>query len=54
MSNEISQLEKTDDARGRSASKQTLGRAQAYYLVATVLATIGWVWLIAWCALQLV
>jgi hypothetical protein len=54
VSNELSQLQKTDDLRVTTASKRTLGRVQACYLVATALATIGWVWLIAWCALQLV
>jgi hypothetical protein len=52
--NEIFQLENTDDVRDAAASKQRSRRAQTCYLIATVLATIAWVWLIAWCALKLV
>ena len=54
VSNEIFQFEEADDLHGISASKPMLGRAQACYLVAAALATLGWFWLIAWCALRLV
>jgi hypothetical protein len=32
----------------------SLGTAQAIYIVASVLATMGWFWFIGWCALQFV
>jgi hypothetical protein len=53
MSNNDLQLEKPG-VQEALASERNLGRAQAIYLVATALATIGWFWLIGWCALQLV
>lgn len=52
--NEIFELKQLNDLQIASAPKFALGTAHAVYLVATALATIGWFWLIAWCALQLV
>jgi hypothetical protein len=43
-----------DDLRRILAPQQKSVRAHITYLVATALATIGWIWFIAWCALQLV
>jgi hypothetical protein len=54
VSNEIFQLEKTDDGQSALLPERKLGKAQTLYLMATGLATLGWLWLIAWCALQLV
>jgi hypothetical protein len=52
--NEIFQLEKSDGVHSALLQERKLGKAQTLYLLATALATIGWLWLIAWCALQLV
>lgn len=53
MSDEDWQVEQAD-ARLASAPDRKLGQAQAIYLVASALATMGWFWFIGWCALQLV
>lgn len=53
MPNEDLQLERPD-AEPVLAPERKLGKAQAIYLVATALATIGWFCFIGWCALQLV
>jgi len=47
MSNEDLQIEKPD-------AQRALAHVHFIYLVTTALATIGWFWLIGWCALQLV
>jgi len=43
-----------ENLRGILAPQQKSGRVHTTYLVATALATIGWIWFIAWCALQLI
>jgi hypothetical protein len=52
--NEFSQLEKSERVQSALLRERKLGKAQTLYLLATALATIGWLWLIAWCALKLV
>jgi len=47
-------LKNTDKLRGALVAEKKSGRVHAIYLVAVGLATIGWFWFIAWCALQLV
>jgi len=54
VSNETFQFEKAGDVHGALLPERKLGKAQTLYLMATGLATIGWLWLIVWCALQLV
>lgn len=54
VSNEIFKLEKAGDVHSALLPERKLGKAQTLYLMATGLATFGWLWLIAWCALQLV
>jgi hypothetical protein len=54
VSNESFQPEKAGDAHNARLPERKLGKAQTLYLLATGFATIGWLWLIAWCALQLV
>jgi hypothetical protein len=53
MSKEDLRIEKPDVQQAFAPDKNS-GRAQAIYLVATALATVGWFWFIGWCALQLV
>jgi hypothetical protein len=52
--NEFFQLEKPDGVHSALLQERKFGKAQTLYLLTTALATIGWLWLIAWCALQLV
>jgi hypothetical protein len=54
VSNEFFKPEKPDDVHCDLLRERKIGRAQTLYLLATGLATVGWFWLIAWCALQLV
>ena len=48
------ELKNTDKLRTAFVHEKRSGRVHAIYLVAVGLATIGWFWFIAWCALQLV
>ena len=54
MPDERFKLKNTDKLRGALVAEKKSGRVHAIYLVAVGLATIGWFWFIAWCALQLV
>jgi hypothetical protein len=45
---------KTDRARTALVPEGRFGKVHAIYLVAVGLATLGWFWLIAWCALQFI
>ena len=54
MSDELFELKKPDDVRTASVPEAKFGKVHTIYLLAAGLATIGWFWLIAWCALQLI
>jgi hypothetical protein len=53
VSHQLFDPEIRDDAPGNAASEGKHGVVQVVYLAAIGVATIGWLWLIAWCALQL-
>lgn len=54
MSDPPFDFEVPDDASNDMAPEGSFGVVQAIYLAAIGVATIGWLWLITWCALQLV
>jgi hypothetical protein len=54
VSGEIFKPEKNDNAHTALVPEGKFGKVHALYLAAAGLGTIGWVWFIAWCALQLI
>jgi hypothetical protein len=52
VSEDFFDLKKNDDVRTALVPARRFGRA--IYVAAAGLATLGWFWLIAWCALQLI
>jgi hypothetical protein len=54
VADERFELKNADKLRGALIPEERSGRVHAIYLAAVGLATIGWFWFIAWCALQLV
>ena len=54
MSDQLFDLKVPDDASTDMVPEGKYWLVHAVYLVAIGIATIGWLWLIAWCAMQLV
>jgi hypothetical protein len=53
VSDQLFDFKVSDDACTDMVPQRKYGIVQAIYLAAIGVATIGWLWLIAWCALQL-
>ena len=54
MSDQLFDFKVADDGRTNMAPERKYGIVHAIYLAAIGVAMIGWLWLIAWCALQLI
>ena len=54
MSDRLFDFKIPDDARTDVVADKKYGIVHASYLAAIGLAMVGWLWLIVWCALQLV
>ncbi len=54
VSDQLFDLKLPDNARTDMVPAGKYGIVHAIYLAAIGVATIGWLWLIAWCALQLI
>jgi hypothetical protein len=54
VSDQLFDFKVPDDASTDMVPEGKYGVAHAIYLAAIGVATIGWLWLIAWCARQLV
>lgn len=52
MSHQLFDFKVPDDVPSNMASEGKHGVVRVVYLAAIGVATIGWLWLIAWCALQ--
>jgi hypothetical protein len=54
VSDQLFDSKVSDDACTDTVPERKYGIVHAIYLAAIGVATIGWLWLIAWCALQLI
>jgi hypothetical protein len=54
VSDQLFDSKVSDDACTDTFPERKYGIVHAIYLAAIGVATIGWLWLIAWCALQLI
>ena len=54
MSDQLLDFKVPEDARRDVVADEKYRIVHASYLAAIGLAMVGWLWLIAWCALQLV
>jgi hypothetical protein len=54
VSDQLLDFKLPDDVRTDVVADEKYGIVHAGFLAAIGLATVGWLWLIAWCALQLV